>query len=143
MWIQSFEMKTLGILVLSIAIVSGCSSAEVGQGNAAKPEQGSSAASVNEKAIASIVSSEELILSLTPKLKKLNRSLANLRLPDAVSRELFSNRIEVSNRISPPDAKIDLDQGITFGKWGVKSSGETMSSEDLILWEQLSRESSI
>ena len=137
MWIQSFEMKALGILVLSIAIVSGCSSAEVGQGNAAKPEQGSSAASVNEKAIASIVSSEELILSLTPKLKKLNRSLANLRLPDAVSRELFSNRIEVANRISPPDAEIDLDQGISFGKWGVKSSGETMSSEDLILWEQL------
>jgi len=75
MWIQSFEMKAFGILVLSIAIVSGCSNAEVGQGNAVKTEQGSSAAPVDEKAIASIVSSEELILSLTPKLKKLNRSL--------------------------------------------------------------------
>lgn len=138
MSIQSYEMKAFGILVLSIALVSGCSDAEVRQSNAAKTEQPvGDAASVDEEAIVSIVSSEELILSLTPKLKKLNRSLANLRLPDEVSTELFSNRIEVSNRISPPQAESDTYSGISSSKWDVARLGETSSSSDLVLWEPL------
>ena len=137
MSVQSHKIKAFEILVLSIAIVSGCSEAEVGQRNTAQTEQQSIAVSKQEQSIESIVSSEELILSLTPKLKKLNKSLANLRLPDDVSRGLFSDLIEVSNRISPPADRIDLYQGFSCGNWGVNGLAETTSSPDLVLWEQL------
>ena len=137
MSIQSFEMKTFGILFLSIALFSGCSNTEVGQNDPAKAEQPAGAVAADEESIVTIVSSEELILSLTPRLRKLNKSLANLRLPDEVSRELFSDRIEVANRISPPDGKTNLWQGIFSAKWDVNGAAESTSSEDLTLWEQL------
>jgi hypothetical protein len=137
MSIQSFELNGLGIFLLGIALVSGCSGPEAGQRNAAETEQQAVAVSDDEHSITSIVSSEELILSLTPKLKKLNKSLANLRLPDDVSRQLFANQIEVSNRISPPQGESDIYPGIFSSKWDISSESETTSAEDLILWEPL------
>ena len=138
MSIQSFEMRAFEILVLSIVIiVSGCSKAKVGQRNSTKTGQPSIVVSKEEQSIVSIVSSEELILSLTPKLRTLNKSLANLRLPDEVSRKLFSSDIEVANHISPPDAEVDIYQGISSGKWDVSDLGETTSSQDLTLWKHL------
>jgi len=133
--IQSFEIKALRILLLSIGLVSGCSAPETGQQNAIQTKQQAASFSEDDQSIASIVSSEELILSLTPKLKKLNRSLANLRLPDEVSRELFSNRIDVASRIAPPQAEIDIDSGISSSKWDINEVGESTSSQELILWE--------
>ncbi len=134
--IQSFEIKALGILLWSIVLISGCSGPDAEQNNAAETEQ-TVAASEEEQSISSIVSSEELILSLTPKLKKLNKSLANLRLPDEVSRDLFSNRIEISNRISPPKAKSKIYSGISFLNWDINEASESSSSQELIIWEQL------
>ena len=135
--IQSFELKALGILLLSIAHMSGCSGPESQQSNATETKQQPAAVTENEQSIVSIVSSEELILSLTPKLRKLNRSLANLRMPDDVSRELFSKPVEVANYISPPDAEINIAQGISSAKWSVNAAGESTSSVDLVLWEPL------
>ena len=133
--IQSFGINALAILLLSIAFVLGCSGPEAEKKNAAETEQQAVSVSDAEQSIASIVSSEELILSLTPKLKKLNKSLANLRLPDDVSRDLFSNRIEVSNRVSRPQAEIDIDSRISSSKWDINAAGESTSSQELILWE--------
>ncbi len=133
--IRSFELKALGISILSIALILGCSSSETGQKDSVETEDQAVAVSKDEQSIVSIVSSEELILSLTPKLRKLNKSLRNLRLPDEVSKELFSNRIEVANRILPSDAESEIYLGIFSSEWDVSGVGEETSSEDLLLWE--------
>lgn len=136
MSIQSLQKRAFGIVVLSVAIISGCSEAEVGQSSATETEQ-SSTVSEDQQAIVSIVSSEELILSLTPQLRKLNRSLANLQMPDEGARELFSNSVEVISRISLPDAEPNSDQGISSTKWNINLEGESTASEDLVLWKPL------
>ncbi len=56
---------------------------------------------LNDQTVQRLVSSEELLLELTPRLRELSRSAMNLRLPDAGAADrLFAEEVEISGEWS-------------------------------------------
>lgn len=90
-----------------------------------------------ESTIERIVSSEELILALTPKLGRLNKSLANLQLPDPAFNGQFSSKVKVVNRLTTPDQATKLIPGINAQNWTITEHGQSISRDELVLWEKL------
>jgi hypothetical protein len=88
--------------------------------------------------IAVMVESEELLLSLTPDLKKVARSAMNLRLVDHRSLELFADRVEVvdvAGGASEAHVVDALDFEVRERSWPVEDGATTVAREELSMWE--------
>ncbi len=90
--------------------------------------------------IAEVVESEELLLSLNSKLKKLAMAAKNLQLPDAMQQGLFTDEVQVADIASVPGtndresvASLDLD----MESWPVEHDERPIARGDLSLWEPL------
>ena len=94
----------------------------------------------NRERIHTLVESEELILELTPRLKGLNKSVRNLRLPDHHSHPLFDARVELID-LEPtarPRVKEKLATvGVTTKTWPVAVQGQELSSKGMQMWRAL------
>ena len=95
-----------------------------------------SPSSATQQALTDIAESEELILKLTPLLRKVGAGLASLQLPDNDARALFAETIAI-NAVTGPDP----DSSETFSISGVSRlnfavSGDTVPMEraKLALW---------
>ena len=91
-----------------------------------------------------LVSSEELILELTPRLSSLSRGMFNLQLPDYSGRELFHDNVEVWDLASgqPTSSRQTEDNplvalGILEQHWPLVASSKKCSSKELQLWRPL------
>ncbi len=91
----------------------------------------------HDASVESIVSSEELILALTPELRRLNKSLANLQIPDEVSRDLFADTVMVASRVTDPLPAAEIVEGISRETWDIKDVAESVGRNELVLWEKL------
>ena len=91
-------------------------------------------AEVDDDFVAEIVRSEELLLELTVQLKKLNRSAANLTVPDQNAKELFAATV-VSNDVKFIPAELtDLtDQG----QFLELKEPATVDRDQLEIWPEL------
>ncbi len=89
-----------------------------------------------EERVRGIVHSEELILALGPRLKALNKSLANLRLPDQDARELFAGEVEVRDLSTIPAGEVDpLDRvAVRLGRIVPAEEKAKVARDDLDLW---------
>jgi len=104
----------------------------------AKPQVTKSEPVEVSRTVKSIVSSEELILSLTSELRRLNRSLANLQLPDSASRSLFSRTVNVGGKIVDPGTSKEWSQGVSRTIWALdETAAGSVSNDDLKLWDGL------
>lgn len=88
-----------------------------------------------------IVSSEELILELTPRLKKLNESVMNLRFPDHRSFDLFEDTIVV-NDLDSADKLMTVQElsgvvGAKIQKWPVQGEDISVRVKERRLWQTL------
>lgn len=77
-------------------------------------------------AIRNIVSSEEQILALTPRLASLGKGLLNIQLPDEPRRSLFAPTFEANQLVQDEHAN-----------WQPAKSDETLSSDSAQLWSAL------
>ncbi len=93
-----------------------------------------------EEQIREVVESEELLLSLTPELKKMAVSAKNLQLPDFRSRELFADQVtftdldahhepHVGHQVESVDIAVD--------KWDIDAKPKTVSLADMDMWRPL------
>lgn len=90
--------------------------------------------------IAEVVESEELLLSLNSKLKKLAMAAKNLQLPDVMNQGLFTDEVQVADVASAPgtdgqDSVPSLD--LALESWPVESAERPVSRNDLQLWTPL------
>lgn len=90
--------------------------------------------------IAEVVESEELLLSLNSKLKKLAMAAKNLQLPDVMHRDLFTDEVHVADVASAPgtenqDSVPSLD--LAMESWPVEETERPVSRNDLQLWTPL------
>ena len=93
---------------------------------------------LNDQAVQTLVSSEELLLELTPRLRELSKSVMNLQLPDSSSaNQLFAKEIEVSGTWSPTGNSADLtDQSLSHA-WKINDLATTVTRESLNFWPAL------
>ena len=126
-------MRKTGFLLLLVLAVTACT------GEKRTPEKQPSSVSDGKVAtsITTIVSSEELILALTPELRHLNKSLANLQVPDQVSRNLFSDTVIVASRLADPMPATKVMEGISKQTWDLAKGSESVARDDLELWKPL------
>ena len=92
-----------------------------------------------DRSIQQVVASEELILELTPELKKLSNSVLNLRLPDHHSRELFSESVAlVDLDQSGQSQQIEHDPIINVHRQEILAGNEhTLGHDEIVLWRRL------
>ena len=77
--------------------------------------------------IYTLVNSEELILEITPRLKHLEKSIRNLRLPDHHIHPMFGDRvvvIDLKSNVRPRLKENLLTVDVTTMSWRVAVSGQ-------------------
>ncbi len=83
-----------------------------------------SPSSATQQALTDIAESEELILKLTPLLRKISAGLASLQLPDNDARALFAETVKINGEAGP-----DPDESETFSIPGVSRLTFAMSGD--------------
>ncbi len=94
----------------------------------------------DSKAVLNLVTKEELILELTPKLEELAGSILNLRLPDPKTRGIFEKSVSTVDLAagSPDPTALDLESvGVVLDELAVGRERLTTPVEDLDLWRPL------
>ncbi len=90
--------------------------------------------------VESLIDSEELLLRLTPELKKLARSVLNLQLPDVHSAALFERRLDVVN-LAPgqpdPANATPLWRSTKLSDWRISTTHQQRDREAANLWQPL------
>ncbi|MFT5283912.1 MAG: hypothetical protein ACI8TQ_000063 [Planctomycetota bacterium] len=90
--------------------------------------------------VGKMVESEEVLLNLTPLLKKLGRSVANLNLPDHHSIELFQDELSVVD-LTEDSQKVHLveEHSLPFSTGSYETGSNTLkvAAGDLDLWKAL------
>lgn len=84
------------------------------------------------------IRSEDTIESLRPPLAALSKAAANLRLPDARARDVFTDNVDVVDLSSAPEPGREplLDLGFERGRWAPRKSAERVAREHLNLWSE-------
>ena len=97
-----------------------------------------------DNTIGALVASEELILKLTPELKKLSAAALNLRLPDDQSIGLFGDPLEQLTDIAqppvsyqPPDSDLATVQAVRTAAWDAATETSNLPRSQLKLWQPL------
>ena len=107
-------------------------------GQAVEPEQAGRTESEDHRPdsdsdlVRNLVSSEELILELTPHLKHLNRSVKNLQLPDGRARSLFADQVQLVDLRDEP-ATTPAMVGLVQRTWPVDAESRQNGAE-LKIW---------
>ena len=93
---------------------------------------------VGNQKVQKLVSSEELLLKLTPRLRGLSTSVMNLQLPDASSaNQLFAKEVDVSGAwAATGDSPTSNGQSNTHG-WHVEDLATVVARESLDFWPAL------
>ncbi len=91
----------------------------------------------SDQAVRQLVSSEELLLELTPLLRPLSRSVLNMELPDTSARSLFADRIELSGELALSKQQADSPTGAVTRPWVIENRTEVVGIDDLQIWESL------
>lgn len=100
-----------------------------------------STASRNTRTVQQIVSSEELILALTPSLQNLNHGMLNLQMPDYQSDGIFADEVSFWDLV--PNDSCTERTGSSHGirvqieHWSVDKTSQTVASSQLQMWEPL------
>lgn len=87
--------------------------------------------SVEDQRVERLVASEELILALTPRLKRLDHDLLNLAWPGATRAELFADEVRGLPLAAGPvvfDGRIE-PWGITQARWPLGPAGQVANAE--------------
>lgn len=92
---------------------------------------------VGNKVIRNLVSSEELLLDLTPRLKELSQSIHTLRLPGDPASALFADSIDLQGRLGATQQTKSSSAAIVSKEWKINASRETCQLDQLQLWEPL------
>ena len=104
------------------------------------PEHRNNQATENEvsnQKVQKLVSSEELLLKLTPRLRGLSTSVMNLQLPDASANQLFAKEVDVSGAwAATGDSPTPNGQSNTHG-WHVEDLATVVARESLDFWPAL------
>ena len=126
-----------------ILVVIGLVAAFIGFGlwssNADRRQRDEKAAkkAASEKVVQQLVSSEELLLELTPQLRPLSRNVLNLSLPGSTGREVFADRVKVTGQIelkssAPPSASKPISP-----RWEIRQRTDSVARNDLQLWQSI------
>ena len=94
----------------------------------------------NDEVIDEVVSTEELILRLTDELAHLDRSVLNLRLPDARATRMFCKQVGVVDLLANHDGSSDdrFDQPlIRKEEWQIAPSEQVVDLHQLDMWRPL------
>ena len=93
---------------------------------------------LNDQKVQKLVSSEELLLELTPRLRELSRSVMNLQLPDAsAANRLFAKEVEVSGAWkNAGNSPAPNNQSDTLGG-NIDDRATVVSKEELDFWPAL------
>ncbi len=125
--IRSSELAVVCVgmlIVFAVLAVGGCSSGE----EASKPKN---AVPTNSKHdVGNLVSSEETILKLAPKLKLLNQAAMNLSLPMGNASDLFKDEFQAKD-LSGEHTTSSVNSYLEFQSWTV-SDAKTAQSQ---LWQ--------
>jgi len=93
---------------------------------------------LEDQTVGTVVATEELILQLTPELKKLSAAALNLKLPDDQSVGLFADPLQQLTDIAPtPDSDLVTVQAVRTAKWVAATATGTMPRSQLTLWKPL------
>ena len=129
--------RILPVLIACIALamalaISGCNS---GNSSSAK-KSARTAQSIELDIVQSVVSSEELILELTPKLKWLSKDIMNLTLPDRRGKRLFAREVMINELIdsSSTTSLVSNLPSIVDRKWEIGQEDVKQSRESLLIW---------
>ena len=107
--------------------------------NHAKRTQPQNEQEQSDQLVEDLVSSEELLLKLTPQLRPLSRSVMNLRLPDENASVAFAEQVDVSGTLSL-SKPIDQESQVSQRKWSVAEESKSIAKKDLNLWSALFEE---
>ncbi|MCH8047254.1 MAG: VCBS repeat-containing protein [Planctomycetes bacterium] len=124
-----------GLVVALLAPLLGCSRSERDP-----PPEADPARVVEADPVREVVASEELMLSLTPRLRHLTHSMFNLKLPDWQGKRLFADRIQVVDLhgSQPPRPGREFPSLATRSRtWAVSKSAEQHELATLDLWRPL------
>ena len=94
---------------------------------------------VDTETVRELVASEELILSLTPQLKLLQKSVLNLQLPDHFSKALFTSSFDV-NGLGKNETTSQFSVGpltITERGWPAAAKTDRLPLAQVEIWEEL------
>lgn len=84
-----------------------------------------------------MVSSEELLLELTPRLRTLSNDVLNLQLPTTSVKELFADQVKISGAIVLKEQPRTTASSDNSERWSISSHEATVPSEQLRLWTEL------
>ncbi|MCA9264943.1 MAG: VCBS repeat-containing protein [Planctomycetales bacterium] len=138
------------ITALSALCMAGCGKSGDGESNAGRvplqaaatpadrveelPTLPTDTVQADAAGVSELVSTEEMILQLTPELKKLVAGVLNLQLPDHQSRGLFTPSVHVTDVASAP-AGGSVDDVVS--SWVVNGQPQSHAREQLQLWQPL------
>ena len=92
------------------------------------------------KTVRAIVDSEELILTLTPRLKDLNRSVLNLQLPDHNANGLLADQIDVID-LQADGHSVTTGRSATVGMvsrhWPIEPRAARVTTKELKMWRAM------
>ena len=117
------SLLTLGLV--TALIFPACNKSESGNETLPGNRNKTLPAGGDASAIRTIVTSEELILALTPGVASLGKGLLNLQLPDAPRQELFAPTLDV----------VDLEGSET--DWQPSPDKKSMAADSAQLWSSL------
>jgi len=133
-----FDNKYLAIASLTLIIVAlaGCSHWSSHPNDQAKNQAAKK--ELNDQTVQTLVSSEELLLELTPRLRELSKSVMNLQLPGSPSaNHLFAKEVDVSGAwTTTGNSPNSNGQADTHG-WNIKDRASVVARESLNLWPAL------
>ncbi|MCY3759745.1 MAG: VCBS repeat-containing protein, partial [Gemmatimonadetes bacterium] len=88
---------------------------------------------------AEILATEEAILSLTPRLKKLGRDVLNLQLPHLAGAGLFADEVSFTDLAAsgPPSGEELRGMAVRSSEWPLNGAARTAPSSSLRLWAPL------
>jgi len=89
----------------------------------------------NVHLVQQLVTSEEILLELTPKLGLLSRSLKNLQLPTSQARPIFADDVSVSGQLEETAADQSSDRATI--QWSIADGAESFPRQRLELWPAL------
>ena len=89
----------------------------------------------HDRVVQQLVSSEELLLELTPRLRPLSTSVLNLQLPDSNGTGVFADQVELSDSIELADKTPSAQTGSFRRRWTIQPKTESVDSNDLQLWQ--------
>ncbi|MEM1083080.1 MAG: VCBS repeat-containing protein [Verrucomicrobiota bacterium] len=82
-----------------------------------------------------IVSSEELILSLTPKFGEIGGAMLNLELPGDEGRQFFAEKVRVGRLLGAEEVEGAIPVNVSFDRWSVGEIEESVQREGMELWK--------